>query len=154
MTILPPFLRRHFQMHFFMKIYEFRVSFHRSLFLRLELTIIRQYGANPLSEANNGMFHWRIMKNLKLKFIGICFNEGQNYKYLGNIFRLLEESVRTYFETHTVCVSKYVCDIPILGVSHSPSCHWYIIIHEVCVLDLNRTNFRMATRGNTFSILC
>ena len=38
-TKWPPFSRRHFQMHFSMKMYDIRIRLHRSLFLRFELTI-------------------------------------------------------------------------------------------------------------------
>ena len=42
-TKLSPFRRRHFQMQFLMKMYEFRLRFHWSLFLRFELTIFQHW---------------------------------------------------------------------------------------------------------------
>ena len=43
-TKWPPFSRRHFQMHFsWMKMYEFRLKFHRSLVLGVQLTIFQHW---------------------------------------------------------------------------------------------------------------
>ena len=39
----PPFFRRHFQMHFFMKMHTFRLRFHWSLFPRVQLTIFQHW---------------------------------------------------------------------------------------------------------------
>ena len=83
---LSPFRRRYFQVHFLMKMYEFRLIFHWTLFLMFELTIFHYWfiGAKPLSEP--------IMVGL---LTNLCVTRAQWFK--GIIF-VSEEA--TSFETH------------------------------------------------------
>ena len=153
-----PFSRRHLQMHFsWMKMYELRQKFHRSLFPRVQFTVFQHWfrqwlGADQAANHCLNQFlliYWRIYASLGLNdLINLYQNIKATYCMECTLFT-------TYFVFPEVCLSLRPGDPLIFSTrptswTTSSSCFWAEIQPNSCCLHLGNLDVFLSSERPDF----